>query len=176
MPQQDVQLSPHFWLSEFLHSETATRCGLRNDPGPSQLANLKRTANVAEEARGYLHNVEITALSGLRTWIVNAVVKKIITPEQVPSLGTRPDLVKACQADTSAHIDGRALDFIAPKFGTPREIVARLADSPLQFDQLIFEGTWVHLGIAPLNTPPRREVLTAVFKPGQKTDYLRGLQ
>jgi hypothetical protein len=171
----DVQLSPHFWLSEFERSETATRLGLRNEADGRQLANLKRLAGVSEDARVVLGNVPMLPSSGLRTWIVNALVKHIITPDQVPLLDKRPDLVAKCKADTSAHPDGRALDFTAPDFGSPRDIVRRLMDSPLQFDQLIFEGTWVHLGIAREGDTPRRQVLTAVFKAGGKVDYLPGL-
>jgi hypothetical protein len=53
--------------------------------------------------------------------------------------------------------------------------VRRLVESPLQFDQLIFEGTWVHYAIARTNEKPRRQVLTAVFEQGKKTRYLQGL-
>ena len=39
-----VYLSPHFTLDELTISETAERLGLSNQPGPSELAVLKRTA------------------------------------------------------------------------------------------------------------------------------------
>lgn len=171
----DVQLSPNFWLSEFEHSEIATRNGLRNEAGPVEIANLKRLAYQGQDVRALLGNVPITLSSGLRTLIVNGLVTKIITPDQVPKLGSRPDLMTALRNSTSAHKDGRAMDFTAATFGSPREIVARLRDSALPFDQLIFEGTWVHYGIAKVGDTPRRQVLTAVFKAGEKTRYLPGL-
>jgi hypothetical protein len=79
------------------------------------------------------------------------------------------------RASTSAHQEGRAMDFRAPSFGSPREIALRIAESPLQFDQLILEGSWVHYGIAKQGHQPRRQVLTAVFRPGRPTTYVPGV-
>lgn len=171
----DLRLSTHFWLSEMEHSETAVRNGLRNEADSVQIQELKRLASHGEDIRTTLGNVPILLSSGLRTLIVNGLVTKIIKPEQVPLLSRRPDLMKALRDNTSAHKFGRAMDFTAPNFGSPRQIVARLMESPLQFDQLIFEGTWVHYGIAAQGATPRRQVLTAVFEPGKKTRYLPGL-
>jgi hypothetical protein len=88
---------------------------------------------------------------------------------QVPILissGYRcPALNKAVGGATqSAHVAGRAVDFTAPRFGTPLIICQHLAKSTLPFDQLIYENThgitWVHLGIAEEKVAPRRQVLT----------------
>ena len=173
--QADQRLSEHFHLSELTRSETAARAGLRNEADSVQLANLRRLAYQGEDVRAALDNAPMLVSSGLRTWIVNGLVKHIITPAQLPELATRPDLVSRCRADGSAHMDGRAMDFSAPRFGSPREIVARLRESVLPFDQLIFEGTWVHYGIARDGAEPRREVLTAVFEQGRGPRYLKGL-
>lgn len=171
----DVQLSPHFWLSEFEASETATRLGLRNEATGRVMDNLKRLSGHAEDVRRTIGDVPMLLTSGLRTLIVNGLVTNLIEPADLPSLDKRPDLMSRLRASTSAHIDGRAMDFHAPRFGSPRDICRRLADSPLQFDQLIFEGTWVHYGIAREGDTPRRQVLTAVFKQGQRTRYLPGI-
>lgn len=152
--QPDEQLSPHFHLSEFTVSETATRLGLRNEPLGPQVSNLRRLAGVLEDVRRALGDVAITVTSGYRAPLVNAAV------------GSEP---------TSAHPDGRAADFIAPRFGTPVFIARRLIDAGIVFDQLIDEGGWVHLGIAPLGCTPRQQVLTAVFRRGEKTHYVSGL-
>lgn len=59
-------------------------------------------------------------------------------------------------------------------YGPPLAVCRRLAASDLPFDQLIYEGTWTHIGIAPPGTLARREVLTAHFANGKAT-YTRGL-
>ena len=46
----DVQLSPHFRLSELLDSGTARSKGLDNDPSPEVIANLRRLCNDAHMA------------------------------------------------------------------------------------------------------------------------------
>ena len=171
----DIQLSPHFWLSEFEDSQTATRHGLRNAAMGPQVENLKRLAMHGEDVRALLGSVPIVISSGFRSMVVNGLVTKLIEPKDLPLLDIRPDLMSRLRASTSAHKEGRAMDFTAPRFGSPRDIVRRLVESPLQFDQVIFEGTWVHYAIARVGEKPRRQVLTAVFKTGEKTRYLQGL-
>jgi zinc D-Ala-D-Ala carboxypeptidase len=169
---QDVQLSPHFWLSEFLRSETASRAGLRNEPDFLQLAQLRRLAHQAEDVRTALRDAPVLISSGLRTLIVNGLVCGVITVRNLEHLDSRPDLLTRLRDHPSAHKAGRAFDFTAPAFGSPRDIVARLRDTSLPFDQVICEGTWVHYGIAPEHQPPRRQVLTAVFQRGSATRYV----
>jgi len=171
----DIKLSPNFWLSEFELSTTAVRLGLRNEADGAQISNLKRVAGCGEQIRSLLGNVPILISSGLRTLIVNGVVKGLIAPDQIAQLGTRPELMARLRADTSAHKDGRAMDFTAPGFGSPREVVQRLMDSGLAFDQLIYEGRWVHFGLAKVGEEPRKQVMTAVFEPGRAVRYVRGL-
>jgi zinc D-Ala-D-Ala carboxypeptidase len=155
--QLDQQLSPHFCLSEFTFSQAAVRLGLRNEPLSNHIANLGRLALVLEEARHALGDVPLLISSGFRSAAVNKAVGGAVSPP-------------------SAHLDGRAADFTAPAFGTPRQICQRLVDYGLTFDQLIFEGTWVHLGIAPFNDEPRGQVLSAWFHPGEPTTYSKGLR
>jgi hypothetical protein len=71
-------------------------------------------------------------------------------------------------------MDGRAVDFTCPAFGTPLEVCWRLHDAGLPFDKLIYEGRWVHLQIAQDGKTPRGEVLTAQFG-FPSTTYTRGL-
>lgn len=151
---RDHQLSPHFWLSEFTVSGEAARRGIRNEPVGTQLDNLRRLAQCLEVVRSNLVGNPVLISSGFRNAEVNALVG-----------GSR----------TSAHVDGRAADFTCPGFGTPRMVCEALVATGVVFDQLIFEGTWVHLGIPVWNEPPRQQVLTAVFERGQPTRYLKGL-
>jgi hypothetical protein len=152
---QDIQLSPNFLLSEFTASSAAARNGLKNEPLGYQLDNLRRLANKMQSIRGFvLHGAAVSIISGLRTDQVNAIVGGVAT---------------------SQHKEGLAADFIAPGFGTPRQICQAIIDAGITFDQLIFEGTWVHLSIAAEGAAWRNEVLTAVFEPCKKPKYLKGL-
>jgi zinc D-Ala-D-Ala carboxypeptidase len=150
----DQRLGSFFWLSEFLRSDTATRKGLANVPGPAELANIRRPLAAGMERVRNLLGVPVHITSGYRSPEVNAAVG-----------GT----------STSQHCQGLAADFIAPDFGTPRSIASYLMQHlpDLRFDQLIFEGTWVHISF--VNDKPRGEVLTAHFVPGQAVSYSRGV-
>lgn len=150
----DYQLTPHFHLSELTVSGAAERRGIRNEPVGTQLDNLRRLAQCLEVVRSNLVGHPILISSGFRCREVNAIVG-----------GSR----------TSAHLDGRAADFTCPGFGSPRQVCEQLITNGVVFDQLIYEGTWVHLGIPVWGEEPRKQVLTAVFERGQKPRYLKGL-
>ena len=149
----DPALTEHFRLSEFITSATATRAGLGNTPQPWQRANLQRLAQWLEVLRLNL-GCPIVVLSGYRSPAVNKRV------------GGAP---------TSAHLRGLAVDFTAPGFGTPRQVCQRIVALGLPFDQLIYEGTWVHLGLADPGAALRQQVLTATFAKGLPTQYRVGL-
>lgn len=61
------------------------------------------------------------------------------------------------------HMCGMAADFTAPFFGTPLQVARAIVASKITFDQLIQEGTWVHISFS---AKPRRSVLTAKFTNG----------
>jgi hypothetical protein len=71
----------------------------------------------------------------------------------------------------SAHMDGDAADFVCPDFGSPEEICKAIIASGLKFDQLIQEGTWVHVSMAPAM---RQQTLTANFGVGA-VKYTKGV-
>jgi len=131
-----MMLSKHFHLSEFTTSQTAARRRIDNTPSRAITGNLERTAAVLEQVRTLLGGKPILISSGYRSPALNRAIG-----------GSR----------TSAHMRGEAGDFTCPGFGTPLEICRALARSDIRFDQLIEEGTWVHLGIG---GHWRREVLT----------------
>lgn len=134
------RLNPNFSLAELTVSQAAARAGLRNVPVGTALANLHRLALFLEQVRSLLFNAPILVSSGFRSPAVNNLVGGSLS---------------------SAHMQGLAADFIAPKYGRPKVIAEALRDSALPFDQLIFEGTWVHVAIAATGAAPRRDVLTA---------------
>lgn len=144
-----MQLSKHFTLEELTVSEVAARRGWSNNPPTNLLETLKKTANHMEDVRELLGHA-IIALSGYRSIKVNVAV------------GGSP---------TSQHCKCEAVDFICPGFGTAKEVAQAIRDSGIEFDQLIYEGTWVHISFSKRN---RRQVLTAVFS-SHGTTYRNGI-
>lgn len=148
------RLSPNFSLAELTVSQAADRAGLRNVPVGTALDNLARLAHFLEQVRGLLFHSPILVSSGFRSPAVNNLIGG---------------------AHLSAHTKGLAADFIAPKYGRPKAIAEAIRDSALPFDQVIFEGTWVHVAIPEAGKTPRRECLTAQFRGGMPVHYLRGI-
>ena len=144
-----MNLSPNFTLEELTHSEIGIRKGIDNTPPADIVANLSELALTLEKVR-YLLGVPMHINSAYRSPKVNAAVGG---------------------SSTSAHMTGQAADFTAPAFGTPQEIAIEIAASDIEFDQLIFEGAWVHLSI---RGDMRRQVLTAHFVGGKAT-YTTGI-
>ena len=140
-----MKLSQHFDLDEFTHSQTAERMGREVVPDAEIIANLRRLCNeVLEPARSLL---------GLPFVI---------------SSGYRPDWLNTAigGSKTSAHMDGRAADIKVSGMSSPA-FAQWLQRRNLPTDQIIEEGTWVHIGIPKTGSPPRREYLTATFKDGR---------
>lgn len=134
-----MKLSQHFALIEFTRSATAERLRIDNTPGAAHLENLRRLALALEDVRALLQ-APIVITSGYRSPALNRAVDG---------------------STTSSHCDGLAADFHAPQFGPDQAVAQAIADSALEFDQLIFEqgarSTWVHLGVG---ARMRREVLS----------------
>lgn len=155
-----MQLSEHFSLEEMTTSAAATRLGLPNVPDSNELENIRYTAGRMEVVRTLL-GVPITVLSCFRADAVNKAVGG---------------------AATSAHRDGLACDFRAPKFGDVRAICRTLQEAKrsglIDFDQLICEfpdsGGWVHIGFRRGATANRGQVLTARKENG-RTAYVSGV-
>ena len=143
-------LSEHFSLDEFTASQEATRHGINNKPSEKVVENLRMLAALLEQVRELLGGGAIRISSGYRSLALNR------------HIGSN---------DTSAHVRGYAADFTCPAFGTPIEVAKKIAESNLKFDQLIYEGTWVHISCDPQN---RRQLLTARFKDGH-TYYTTGI-
>lgn len=127
-----MNLTPNFSLEELI--ATAHR-GIDNTPPADVREHLKVLAEHLEAVRTLLgHPMHVN--SGYRSSILNATVGG---------------------ATFSAHMSGYAADFICPGFGRPLTICRTIVESGMQFDQIIQEGTWVHLSFAPAM---RRSVLT----------------
>lgn len=144
-----MNLTEHFTLEELTHSEAAIRKGLDNTPDAETIENLRELAGYLERVRKLL-GVPIHINSAYRSPKVNSAVGG---------------------SSVSAHMTGQAADFVAPQFGTPQEIAKAIIASDIQFDQVIYEGTWVHFGI---RGDLRRQALTAHFAGGKAT-YTQGI-
>ena len=145
-----MQLSKNFKLNEFTTSQTATRKGIDNTPAAPIIERLRMLANTLEQVRTLLGDNSIRISSGYRCLALNRAIGS---------------------GDSSAHVQGYAVDFTCPNFGTPKEVANKIAQSDIKYDQIIYEGTWIHLSVDPRN---RRDVLTAHFKGGKAT-YTKGI-
>ena len=144
-----MNLTAHFTLEELSFSSTAYRLGIDNTVPNGLLPNMQVLATGLEKVRIFL-GFPMYIDSGYRCLALNTMVH-----------GSK----------NSAHISCFAGDFICPAFGTPLMIVQALAASGIKFDQLIQEGTWVHISFAPAM---RQQVLTATFVDGNAS-YKLGL-
>jgi hypothetical protein len=150
----DKLLQQHFRLSEFLRSDMAIRKGIANLPGPAEM-----------------RNIETVLAPGL------ARVRNLLQSPMLITSGYRsPELNRAIGgASSSQHTQGLAADFVCPEYGTPKTIARRLKEmaSLVRFDQLIWEGTWVHISF--VAGAPRGQVLTAHFGADGRVTYSEGL-
>lgn len=128
-----TQLSAHFSLEELCVTQHRD---IPNAAPPAVVEILRSTAAQMEQVRALLGGRVITVSSGYRCRALNRAVGG---------------------AATSAHLAGHAVDFNCYGFGDPLAVCRALAGSDLPFDQLIEEGTWVHLSFDPRL---RRQVLT----------------
>ena len=146
----EMNLSNHFTLEEAIRSSTAERKGIDNSPSQTNIDNMVTAAAGMERIRGMLGY-----------------------PIQVDSWYRCPELNEAVGgAKESSHMDGYAIDFICPAYGSPKSIVEIIVESNLTFDKCIYEGTWVHISFDP---QARRKVMTAHFGPNGTT-YTQGAQ
>lgn len=128
-----TQLTAHFALEELACTQHRE---FDNSPPPEVVATLRTTAARMEEVRRLLGRRVISVSSGYRCRALNRAVGG---------------------AATSAHLTGHAVDFNCYGFGHPLDVCRALSEADIAFDQLIEEGTWVHISFDPRL---RRQVLT----------------
>ena len=124
-----MKLSPHFTLAELTRSAKADQMGMPNNPPPEFLPRLILVAEMLERIRTTL-GVPVIVTSGYRGNALNLAVGG---------------------ATSSDHTQGHAADIVAPAYGTPAQVAAKLAPlvSVLGIGQIILEGikgkSWVHV-------------------------------
>lgn len=147
-----VQLSDHFSLAEATVSATAAAHTIENIPSSHTIQVMKQAAFCLERVRAALGNLPLHVNSWYRCDDLNEV------------LGSKP---------TSQHLKGEAIDFVCPEFGAPVSVCKKLVELKdlIRFDQLILEGTWVHISFAISTGKPRGEVLSLL----RNNSYTTGL-
>ena len=140
---RNMQLTPNFWLQEFLRSDKAVELANDNLPTAEHLRNIYRSAIGMEWARVILGGRPVRITSGYRNPVVNAAVGGV---------------------SNSDHATGLAVDFTVDGL-RPFEAAYNLSVSPLIFDQLIYEKSRgiVHVSFADRF---RGQVLTQPGGPG----------
>lgn len=148
-------LSPNFTLDEFTRSAIAERNGIDNSLPDELLPNARRTADLLQEIRdGLLRPVHIN--SGFRCQEIERILNK------------KPwNWVSHRQ-----HPRAEAADIWAPNI-SPLKLCLWVVGQGVKFDQLIYEGSWVHISTTE-RYPNRGEVLTRK-RVGKKTTYVPGL-
>ncbi len=165
-----MKLTEHFSLEELTLSDTAVRLGIDNEPSAEIRANLEVLAKGLEQIRRALKH-PVLIRSGYRC----ERLERVLCAKDFAAWCGRHgrDAKKAWPEyfDRKAHPRGYAADFVCPAFGAPVEIVRKLNAAKLRFDQLIEEGTWVHVSFDPRL---RGELLTARFAADGTPSYSAG--
>lgn len=152
----NMKLSEHFALSEFTKSATARSHGIKNEPAPEQVENLKtlciHTLEPLREALG----LPIIITSGYRTKQLNHLLVN--------------------HSVKSQHMNGQAADFYVgwngPKNEEPsrRELLIRafrqiITDDAIAFDQCIIYPSFIHVSYVRTGRKNRSK-LTKAFANG----------
>ena len=133
-----MKLSKHFTLKELTRSQTASRHGIDNTPNEEQIENLKTLTKGLELVRTKLDNNPINISSGFRCQDLNS------------RLGSKR---------TSRHTLGLAADFTCDRYDDVNGVFTVLADSSIEFDQLILEyDSWIHISFPKEGEKPRKQI------------------
>lgn len=130
----DVQLSPHFRLSEFLRSEAAVRRSLPNEVDALQVEQLRQLAAALELVRSVLGTL-VRVTSGYRAPALNRAIGS---------------------DDGSAHPFCLAADLDAIGM-SERDAALKLYRSELAYDQILVEP-WLHFGLRRPRTGEQRRM------------------
>jgi zinc D-Ala-D-Ala carboxypeptidase len=134
-----MDLSKHFTLEEFCHSQTAARLAIDNIPNDIQIQAMRNLCIAVLEPLRAHFNLPVVIDSGYRCPMLNS---------SIPNSST-----------SSQHMLGEAADIIIPGI-TLTDIFNFIKDN-LEFDQIIYEGTWVHVSYRLVGN--RKQALEATF-------------
>jgi putative chitinase len=157
----------YFTLDELLKSYTAERLGIDNKPSADVLVNLNDTMVRMSAVRSLL-GYPVHVNSGFRC----EALEKILCQEDYKNWCIRHGLVVNEYSwykyfSKKGHPKGFSVDFTCNAFGSPRQIVDKIKENPsIKYDQLIMEGSWVHISFAP---EMRSQSMVATFNNGVPT-------
>lgn len=137
-----MKLSKNFDLQEFTASAKAKAKGISNEPTPEALQNLTDLVQCLLQPIRDMIGRSFTITSGYRSPELNAAVGGV---------------------KTSQHNKGQAVDFVVQGM-SPLDVCHLIRATGLEFDQLIYEQTWVHLSY--VKDKNRKQILTATFTNG----------
>ncbi len=152
---QPKNLSKNFPESEFIHSRTAARLGIKNTMSKAERINAKKLCtNVLQPYRDHIKS-PVTVTSGYRCKALNT---------------------KIGGSSTSYHMEACAADVRDSKKSLEYAANWMMDNCGKNIDQIIYEyGAWLHVQIAKPGRKPRSRFLTAYRKNG-KTHYAKGLK
>lgn len=169
----DIRLSKHFMLSEFLRSSTATARGIDNVPGASAIDSMPAGSKSAIEIISNLQALCENVLEPLREYANTFCTLK-------GSKGTIPIIISSgyrCKtlnkavggATNSQHMTGEACDIKIPDEATGKQWFVWLTHFA-EFDQLIWEKStptskqhWIHVSFRQ-GVKQRRQVIDGLVK------------
>jgi len=160
----DIQLSPHFKLSEFIKSPTATARGIDNTPSEQVISNLRNLCEQVLEPLRQHFNVPITIGSGYRCPALNSAVGGV---------------------KNSQHMTGEAADIHIPLYDFKDSNGNRRTNTELgrkwmlwiidntDMDQCIWETSnrriyWIHVSCKSDRAKNRHHVISFLLKGGNK--------
>lgn len=151
----NIQFTPHFELQEFTKSATARDHGIKNEPAPEHVENLRalciHTLEPLREALG----LPIIITSGYRCKALNHLLVN--------------------HSVKSQHMNGQAADFYVGWNGSKEEEPSRrellikafrqiILDESISFDQLIIYPSFIHVSYT--SRRKNRQKLTRGFSNG----------
>jgi len=144
---EDIQLTEHFKLSEFINSPTAKARGIDNTPSESVINNLRNLCEQVLEPLRVAMGVPITIGSGYRCPALNKAVGGV---------------------SNSQHMTGEAADIHLPSTAIGREWMKWIM-METDFDQCIFETAdkkrfWIHVSCKTDRTKNRHHVISYLLK------------
>ena len=157
MRMQDISLSPHFRLQEFVESRMAERHGIANVPSEEAVENLRRLCEGCLEPLREAMGLPIVITSGYRCRVLNGLLVH--------------------HSRKSQHMVGQAADLYISGSGFPascrpsrRELLIQafrliITDDSIDYDQLILYPGFIHVSY--VSRDRNRRKLTKAYGNGK---------